>query len=188
VKHKINILCLLPWLLPVVAQSQTNTQTGWLASFNTFKINSKFSVHLDVQARSTDDYEQWQTFLFRPGLNMNVGKNKIVTAGYAFIPNRFSSGGISGLLPEHRLWQQFIVIQPVKKAVSIQHRFRFEERFIPVAEAKDGSLEKKETLFATRLRYFARSVIPLQNNDSFTRGLFAALQNEVFVNTSPSKM
>jgi len=40
------------------------------------------------------------------------------------------------------------------------------------------------SLYANRLRYFIRSILPLQQRSTFNIGLFAALQNEVFVNFS----
>jgi len=164
--------------------AQSATHTGWLASFNTFSLKNKWSVHLDVQARSTDALSQVQTLLFRPGINFQVRKNQVITAGYAYIPNRIVTAEDNELLAEHRLWQQFIVNQPVAKT-SIQHRFRFEERFLPQAALRNNDLYTEDYNFSSRLRYFTRGIIPLQKQAStFTEGMFTALQNEIFFNTS----
>ena len=166
------------------SNAQTDTYTAWLASFNTFKLNQKWSIHLDVQLRSTDEYQQIQTLLFRPGINFHIHKNQIISAGYAYIPNRVLSDEDEEMLAEHRLWQQYIILQPVAHT-AVQHRFRFEERFIPVPAVRNGDLYADDEQFSTRLRYFVRSVIPLKKQSSaFSKGTFLAAQNEIFFNTS----
>jgi len=175
------VVCILPVTLLV---AQQNLHTGWLASFNTFSLSNKWSAHLDVQLRSTDELSQVQTLLFRTGINYHLNKKQVLTAGYAYIPNRYVSGDNNELLAEHRLWQQFIQLQPVNK-LSIQHRFRFEERFIPKPAVDNEGLYADEYLFATRFRYFVRSVIPLtRQTGSFEKGMFTALQNELFLNAT----
>jgi hypothetical protein len=182
------ILAVLLGFLPVtLLVAQQNIHTGWLASFNTFSLNKSWSIHLDVQLRSTDEFSQVQTILFRPGLNYHLNKKQVLTAGYAYIPNRYVSVADNGLLAEHRIWQQFIQIQPVKK-LSIQHRFRFEERFIPKPAVDNNGLYADDYAFATRFRYFVRSVIPLtKQTEAFEKGVFTAVQNEVFLNTTNQK-
>jgi hypothetical protein len=164
--------------------AQEQTQTGWMASFNTFSLHAKWSMHLDVQVRSTDHFNQIQTLLFRPGINYHIRKNQVLTAGYAYIPNRYYTSVDNELLVEHRLWQQFILLQPVAKT-SIQHRFRLEERFLPVWESGNNDLFVTGTNFSTRFRYFTRAIVPLKKHASgFEEGIFTALQNEIFFNTS----
>jgi hypothetical protein len=165
------------------ACSQLSTNTGWLASFNTFHVAKKWSLHLDVQFRTTDDWEQLQTLLVRPGLNWHVRPNQVITLGYAFIPNRFSIGTENALVAEHRMWQQFIVNQKLRRS-SLQHRFRLEERFIPKVALQQGEITNSGTKFSTRLRYFARAVVPISGEGPFKKGAFVALQNELFVNTT----
>ncbi len=172
-------------ILPVnLLLAQQSIHTGWFASFNTFSLNKQWSIHLDAQVRSTDELAQVQTILLRPGINFHLDKSKILTAGYAYIPNRYVSATDDALLAEHRLWQQFIQMQHIKK-IPVQHRFRFEERFIPKPGTNNGELYADEYAFTTRLRYFVRSVIPLKKQTgAFEKGIFTALQNELFINTS----
>jgi Protein of unknown function (DUF2490) len=73
-------------------------------------------------------------------------------------------------------------MQPVNN-IAVQHRFRFEQRFIPQTIISNNELIKEKTVFATRLRYFARAVIPFKKAAAFASGWFAGLQNELFVNT-----
>ncbi|HSK13774.1 MAG TPA: DUF2490 domain-containing protein, partial [Phnomibacter sp.] len=88
------------------------------------------------------------------------------------------------LLNEQRLWQQYLILQPARHT-SIQHRFRFEERFVPLPNVRNSDLYTDDLLFSTRFRYFVRSVIPLRKQTApFSKGLFFAPQNEIFFNTT----
>src|SRR5215204_2968602 len=138
--------------LSVQAQNQ---QSGWLATFNTFRLNPSFSMHLDAQLRSTDALEHVQTFLLRPGINYHFNKKFSSTLGYAFVHNRRSSGTITGYVTEHRIWEQVL----------------FSHKWLMVSTSH-------------RLRYFMRNLVPLQNKNAFTKGWFAALQNEIFLNVT----
>lgn len=161
--------------------AQQHQFSGWVSSFNTIKLEKKLSLHLEAQLRSNDEWIHTQTLMLRTGLNFHLNKQVILTAGYALINNRTVKSNASGYFTEHRLWQQLILLQPVKKT-SIQHRFRFEERFIPQTTALNNELIKGKTAVATRLRYFVRTIIPFKPTPSFTKGWYGALQNEVFIN------
>jgi hypothetical protein len=169
--------------LPLITFSQSQF-SGWLASFNTFKTGKKTSIHFDAQVRSNDELKQTQTVLLRPGFNFHVNKTITLTAGYAFISNRRTIGSVSDMLTEHRIWQQLIINQKIKK-VSLAHRFRFEQRILPLAAiggVTGDDIITYDHTWAGRLRYFARSIVPLTKQPAFTKGPFVALQNEVFVN------
>jgi hypothetical protein len=167
----------------VSATGSAQTQfSGWLASFNTFKLNNRFSLHFDAQLRSTDDLEQVGSILLRPGLNFHLNKNVVLTAGHMLNIARRNVGGVSELLTEQRPWQQMIVNSKLNK-LSLTNRFRFEERFIPRARLTGNSLEKDGYDEAFRFRYFIRGVLPLVSGSTFSSGPFVALQNEVFLNT-----
>ncbi|RYY28674.1 MAG: DUF2490 domain-containing protein, partial [Chitinophagaceae bacterium] len=128
------------------AAAQT-TFNGWFASNNTFKLNKKFGIHLDVQARSTDKLEHLSTFIFRPGINWSFRKNMVATLGYGYFQNRRTLSEVSGYVPEHRIWQQLVVNHSVG-FVPIQHRFRLEQRFISTYEVQNGDLKVSGNNFA----------------------------------------
>lgn len=162
-----------------VAQEQFS---GWAGSFNTFRLNNRFSLHFDAQLRSTDNLEQVGAILLRPGLNYHLNKTFVFTAGYLLNSSRRNAAGVSSLLNEHRIWQQAVANQKAGKT-AIAHRFRFEERFIPRAKVTDNRLEADGYDQAFRFRYFIRSIFPLTSGQTFSSGPFLALQNEVFINT-----
>ena len=166
------------FFLPIHAQSQF---TGWLASFNTFKTGKKTSIHADVQLRSTDEIKQVQTFLIRSGLNIHLNKKTTVTAGYAFISNKRTVSNVSGYAPEHRTWEQLLYNHKLS-AIFIAHRFRLEQRFISKSIVVNNELKNDGAVYANRFRYFIRNVLLLKKEATFKKGMFVALQNEVFVN------
>lgn len=170
--------CLFSFKTATLAQTQ---HSGWLASFNTIKLNDKFSLHAESQLRITDNADQIQTLILRPGLNYHINKSLTITGGYAFIPNRRTIGKTASLLSEHRIWQQLLYNQKIS-TVSVSHRLRFEQRFIPKAKLAGTELNTNGYDKAYRLRYFIRNIVPLVKQETFNKGWFVALQNEVFLN------
>jgi Protein of unknown function (DUF2490) len=164
--------------LALNAQSQF---TGWLASFNTFKTGEKTSIHADIQLRSTDEIKQVQTFLIRSGLNIHLNKKTTATVGYAFISNKRTVSNVSGYAPEHRVWEQLLYNHKLS-TIFISHRFRLEQRFISKSIVVNNELKNDGSVYANRFRYFIRNILPVKKEAAFKKGMFVALQNEVFVN------
>ena len=171
-------------LCTLTAQTR-NDFSGWGAVFASYKLNDKLSIHFDGQLRSADEWEKFQSVLLRPGLNYHISNKAVATVGYAYINNNRIVNSITGWVPEHRIWQQFIYNQKfgiAGRSTSFQHRFRFEERFVGTAIAEGNELVRNDFEFAARLRYFIRVIVPLQKTENFTSGAFVALQNEGFFN------
>jgi hypothetical protein len=162
-------------------RAQSTQFSGWLFYLHSIKIKTKFSIHLDVQLRSTDELKAMRTIIIRPGLNWQAGKNSVATLGYAFIPNRSAIGNMNGLFAEHRIWQQFVYNHNLLKT-RIAHRIRAEERFIPVVAVSNNDLAVTDRIYSTRFRYFFRDIIPFVQKPKFEKGPFAAVQNEIFFN------
>lgn len=177
---KILLLFLSIVVYNIVSFSQTQ-HVGWLASMNTFKLNNRLSIHNDIQLRSSDELKHTQSFLFRAGLNVAVNKWMIVTGGYAYVSNRRSVGDVTGYLSEHRFWEQVTMNHKTGRAFTA-HRFRLEQRFLPKVIVQNEKLESDGSVYANRIRYFMRNILPLNKSEKFTEGVFLALQNEVFLN------
>ena len=160
--------------LSVNAQTQ-HQNTGWLFLLNNTKISEKWGIYADVQVRSADNWENVRNVLIRPGITYYAnGKNEI-TLGYLLNQTYTHVDGVSdNTLIEHRIWEQYVYKHKIS-TISVSHRFRLEQRFIERAA--------KDDLFAQRLRYFVRFILPLEKNkQTFTNGFYAALQNELFFN------
>lgn len=153
--------------------AQQKEQTGWAAWFNSYRFSSHLGLHLDVQVRSADRWEYARNLLVRPGFTYYFNNQHNVTLGYALV-RTYSDPDLSpeNNLTEHRLWEQYIYAQKVGR-LPLAHRFRVEQRFI----GRTG-----EDIFAQRLRYFTRLIIPCVAKETFNRGLFMAAQNEIFLN------
>lgn len=180
-KTKINTLLFALFLFSSLNSKAQTQFSGWLATFNSFKTGKQTSIHADVQFRSNDQIRNLQTLLIRSGLNYNLNKKVTLTAGYAFISNRRVITDVAGYAPEHRIWEQLLYNHKLK-SIAISHRLRIEQRFIRKSVVQNDELETDGYSYANRFRYFLRGVIPLQKKQSFNRGFFGALQNEVFIN------
>jgi hypothetical protein len=160
------------------AQSQFS---GWIATFTTIKTGKKTSFINDMQWRSSDRLHHTQTLLLRGGLSMRLSSHSNVAAGYAFIQSRRTSSGVTGHVPEHRTWQQFIYTHRTGP-VYTSHRFRLEQRFLARTAVMNNELKREGFNYANRFRYFIRNLLPFHRQKSFSKGGYAALQNEVFLN------
>jgi Protein of unknown function (DUF2490) len=185
-------ICSAYWILlllifPAISGAQTTNQfSGWLAAFGRVELKNQFSLHIESQLRSTDNLEQIQSVLLRVGLNYNLKKNQIFTIGYAYISSRRTADGVTGYGPEDRIWEQFVLNEAFSvqtHGISIQNRFRLEQRFIGQSVVEDGQLETSGFSFVQRIRYFARMIVPFAKTSAgFNKGAFFSLQDEVFVN------
>lgn len=179
---------LLAAFLSVFASSlyaQTvNQNTGWFMFLNSTKFNDKWGMHFDLQVRSDNNWNRVRNILVRPGVTYYINKNSNATLGYLYTPtllgtkiNYIDAAGNSltkSSLTEQRIWQQYIYNHQPWKGAALSHRFRLEQRFIE---------RQTDDLFSQRFRYFFRLVQPLQKQEgAFTKGMFAALQNELFFN------
>jgi hypothetical protein len=202
------VVLTLTALQPVSAQTQF---TGWLATFQNYKLSPKFGLYFDGQFRSTHGWQQMNALLLRPGVNFYLSPSLTGTVGYAYIPQQRISGGVTGYLPEHRTWQQLTYSHKTHlghhaHTTAIAHRLRLEQRYIPKHHAEGNSLVHDRNVYAGRFRYFTRAVIPLGGmrpvtvppanpasagsthaeptaaSRAFTQGFFAAIQNELFLN------
>jgi len=190
-------LTMLVIFLTIIGIRPTHAQTqftGWLATFQNYKLSPKFGLYFDAQFRSTDQWRQMNALLLRPGVNFYFTPSLTGTVGYAYIPQQRISSGVKGYLPEHRTWQQVTYTHTAHlghhaRNTTISHRFRLEQRYIPKHHAEGSSLVHDKNVYAGRFRYFTRAVIPSSpapagtaSPRAFTQGFFAAVQNEIFLN------
>ena len=175
------ILVTLFSVITSLAFAQTvNQSSGWFMFLNSTKFNDKWGMHFDLQVRSQNNWDGVRHLLVRPGITYYISKSSNATLGYLYTPTflqddiLIGGGTLKTTLTEHRIWQQYIYSHQPWKGAALSHRFRLEQRFIE---------RQTDDLFSQRLRYFFRLVQPLQKAEgAFTKGIFAALQNELFFN------
>jgi len=166
-------LLLFATFLKLSAQTQ-HQNTGWFMFVNNTKFNKKWGLQFDLQVRSADDWDHVRNTLVRPALQYFINDKSNVALGYLWQATK-SAADVSDdvFLHEHRIFEQYIFNHKLK-SVFASHRFRVEQRFIGRAN---------DDVFAQRFRYFFRLIQPLQKMEqTFTKGAFVALQNEVFLN------
>lgn len=174
-RFAFSLLAALFVLTTNLTAQTVNQNSGWLFLLNNTKISEKWGTYVDVQVRTSDNWQDVRNFLFRPGVTYYANSKNEFTAGYLLNQTFLHLiGSADNMLTEHRIWEQYVYKQKLS-TISISHRFRLEQRFIERIGNDD--------LFSQRLRYFVRFIFPLQKNKkTFNDGFYAALQNELFFN------
>lgn len=141
------------------------------------EAKSRWGLHLEGQWRRHDVIPRWQQLLLRPGVNYEVNKSLMLTAGYAFVStHRYGGYPVAVPFPEHRIFQQALVKQPLGRW-ALSHRYRLEQRFLGEKRAlPDGAREFVRWRYENRFRYMFRMMRPLKGPWG------VALYDEFFLN------
>ena len=169
IKFKLTILLVIGMFAALHGYSQTENNY-WLFLIHNQKLSKHWSLTGEVQLRSSDNLERLQSLLLRPSVGYSFKEGHRVSLGYAYLENYTVVGDMEQTNPEHRIWEQYNIKTNIKRT-EFTNRFRYEQRFV----------KRDETRFSQRFRYFFRFIFPLQSGQ-FNSGLYAALQNEVFLN------
>ncbi len=158
------------FLFPVFLFAQQEETGNWMMYFGANKVSDKFSIHTETQYRNhTIAPNNIEQLLLRTGLNYHFSKNAFVTAGYAYIAgHQFGSKQTNPESEEHRVWQQFILINNIGR-VKFEHRYRVEQRWV-------------NDKYLNRFRYRLMLFIPLNKPKIEKGAFFLGLYNEIFVN------
>jgi Protein of unknown function (DUF2490) len=175
-----NILLLITIIFATKLLAQTNTKNDyntlvWLQTFNTIKINNTWGLHAEYQWRRTAGLKNWQQGLLRLGVNYKVNKKITLQLGYANVQTyNYGTYPVAALgrFPEHRLYQQLVIKQPINK-ILLTHRLRLEQRF--VGRRKNNITNEIDTwVYSNRFRY------SLKGQYSFNAKIYGAIANEIF--------
>ena len=165
-----NQLLIILFLINIFSvKSQENNIGNWLIYFGNKDLNSSLNWHHEIQHRNYNILGELEQLLVRTGLGYNVNENNNILLGYGFIDSRNKAKESNEILKvnEHRIYQQFISKQVIGK-IKIQHRYRFEQRFI-------------EDDFKLRYRYFLSLNIPLLKTN---KKYYISAYNEIFIDAS----
>lgn len=174
------VLCALAVAIPSLAAAQTMQDTNlhaWFMYFGDHPVSDKWGVHLESQIRRADAGLTWQQLLIRPGVNYQLNKHVLLTAGYAFVRTS-PYGDFRGraAFPEHRFFQQALIKHGAGK-VSFQHRLRLEQRLIG-----PDNWESRN-----RFRYMLRADIPLPIKTARGKPFGIAIYDEPFFHFGPNR-
>lgn len=174
--NKLQSLCfLLVLFITANGKAQSSEVGNWFLYFGNQKINDRWNFHNEVQYRNYNFAGDLEQLLVRTGIGYNLTENNNnVLLGYGFIRTEpyipFTDEKL--VVNEHRIFEQFITKQQFGR-VSIQHRYRFEQRFI-------------EEDFKMRLRYFLSLNVPINKKTMDKNTIYASAYNEIFINTEAS--
>ena len=170
---RVQLLCLLAvFFISANGKAQDSEVGNWFIYFGNQKINDRWNFHNEVQYRNFNFAGDLEQLLVRTGIGYDLTENNNnVLLGYGFIHSEPYIPGTDDKLKtdEHRIFQQFITKQQFGR-VNIQHRYRFEQRFI-------------EDVFKMRLRYFLSLNVPVNKKTMDKNAIYASAYNEVFINT-----
>lgn len=172
---KINMKKLLIILLlavPLLSMAQPADLGNWLIYFGNKDFAGKFNWHHEVQYRNYNAIGDLEQLLLRTGIGYNLSENNnnvLLGYGYILSQNYLPESDEKVDVNEHRIYQQFITKQKFTR-VSLQHRYRFEQRFV-------------EDDFKMRFRYFLAISIALNKPTLEDKTLYLSGYNEIFLNT-----
>ena len=170
---RVQLLSLLLVLFITANGNAQSSEVGnWFLYFGNQKINNRWNFHNEVQYRNYNFAGDLEQLLLRTGIGYNLSENNNnLLLGYAYIHSEPYITGTDDKLEtdEHRIFQQFITKQQFGR-VNIQHRYRFEQRFI-------------EDDYKMRLRYFLSLNVPINKKEMEKNAIYASAYNEIFINT-----
>lgn len=115
--------------------AQTNNTTrgnvnSWFLLLNRFYLSEKLTITNELHERTGNFLRDQGTFIFRPSLDYALNDDIEFSVGYSFVRS-WPYAPYTQPIPrnEHNIWEQAFIKSKVGK-VSIQHRFRFEHRFV----------------------------------------------------------
>lgn len=159
-----------------ISLSQKSDLGNWLIYIGNKKINSKWNIHHEVQYRNYDAGGDLEQLLLRTGIGYNLTENNnnfLLGYGYILSSNYIGTTDDKVDINEHRIFQQFITKQKISR-VSLQHRYRFEQRFV-------------EEDYKMRFRYFLSARVPFNNKEIVNKTFYLSVYNEIFINTENDK-
>jgi len=168
------IFILLTLILPIHSYSQNSDLGNWLLYFGNKKINSNWNWHHEVQYRNYNAIGDLEQLLLRTGIGYNLTENNNnLLLGYGFIHSQNYVENTDDKLEinEHRIFQQFITRHSISR-VQLQHRYRFEQRWIEDADLR------------LRFRYFLSLNIPINNQNVVDKTWYGSIYNEIFLNNN----
>jgi hypothetical protein len=151
--------------------SQDVEHNGWFFWSHKQEISKKWQFSSDIQVRSADRLNYVNTLLIRPGIGYKIADNQTITLGYTYFGMWEKENDETTYVPENRIFEQYQIRNKIKR-IEITNRIRYEQRFIHQPDNK---------IFAQRIRHYIQAQFPLVTDQLFTKGLYAAVQNEIFI-------
>lgn len=157
-----------------ITYAQPDEPGAWYSYFGNQQLKkTNWNWHNEIQYRNFNKGGDLEQLLLRTGIGYNLtpGNNNLLV-GYGFIHGRpyvMPGSDEKVTVNEHRLFQQFITKQSIGR-VNVQHRYRFEQRFLP-------------DIFKLRFRYWLGATVPLNKATMDAKAVYLTGYNEIFIHT-----
>jgi hypothetical protein len=155
----------------ITCHAQIQENQGWFFLTHQQKLSTKFDLLADAQLRTADKYSYLNTLLLRTGLSYNLNKKHSVALGYVYKGDWEHEDTGTAYALENRIFEQYLYNFKIGRT-EMNARARLEQRWV----------HEESTNFSQRARAFISAQIPLIADTGFTKGLFAGIQNELFIN------
>jgi hypothetical protein len=133
----------------------------WVGYFPTIAINPRLAILADYQFRRKDWLGGWSQKVFRQGIAYKVNKNLDLSGGFVYLQHH----KVGLIQNEFRPFQQALIFNNFS-GLKIDHRYRFEQRFIRRFE---NNMLKDGYFTSYRLRYKISIAIPIRVQQTETR-------------------
>jgi len=132
------------------------------------KINPKWGVFVEGQARSWKPFDKWFYYEVKGGASYNINNNITALVGTGFYRTYRTDGNFadSPIQRDFRIWEQFTFNQFLDR-IKFEHRYRAEQTW-------------RNDAFFNRFRYRINVLIPLNKRKIEEGTLFVSTSNEVF--------
>ena len=176
---------LLGYATLMLAQKNIESQNNlWLTILREPPNNGLIGDYTpNYQWRRHNWGKTWQQSLARIGIEYYTQKGPRITTGYGWIVSYpYGIQPISYTFNEHRIWQQLILQQKYTR-LSIQHRYRLEQRFLERKEliSSSSDYEFLRYDFKQRARYRVLLNLTLNNKELKDKTWFLGVSDEVFL-------
>ena len=174
-------LCLFLFSIGVKAQTEKNVDKQslfWARYYNQLELNTKWSVHTEIDNRIFINPVTQNTFVSRIQLRDKVTDRVELGAGFAYFSVATQDPEVENgfHIPEYRFQQDVTVKQALGK-VNLTHRYLLEQRFVHNASKvmlEDG------TTFYLRFRYRIQGDYTFWKNEKqYLKGI---LSDEIMIN------
>jgi hypothetical protein len=177
------IICAtIPALAQPAGRAIVNQPIEWFSTTANIKLHKKVTLLLDGQYRFVGSFEPMQ-FQARVGVDVKINDHlSVIPLGYVYTINPIYGEQPAGYVNnEHRFWHQVFYKHTVSK-FKIDHRFRFEERFIQ-KHTKNGTevVDLGYTDKRIRFRYRFMARVPLNKPTIEAKAIFVGVYDEVFL-------
>ncbi len=165
---------------------------SWFLLLNRFYLSEKFTLTNEIHERTGSFLSNQGTFILRPSIDYTLNDNVELSAGYSFVRSwPYAPYALPIARNEHNVWEQAMLKSHIGK-VTIQHRFRFEHRWVDDIKSVNSITGPEYYLdgstFANRFRYrFILSFDILKINNGRNSIFFNGF-DELWINQSDNLM